>query len=556
MLLDLHGLEDGTAIDADVCIVGAGVAGITLARALDGRGLSIALLESGGADYEPETQSLYAGPNAGMPYYPLDESRLRFFGGSTNVWGGRCAPLEPVDFEERPWVPHSGWPISYEVLLPYYEKAHRLLGLGPFVYGPGLWRELGLDPPRFDARFLITRFWRFDEKDDRFTLPECGDLVRSANVTIVLHANVVRVCATPQADAVKRVEARTLAGRRTEVRARAFVLACGGIENARLLLASNDVEPGGIGNAHDRVGRFFMEHPHGRAGFLLTDKAYDLWRLFQKRHRPGAEPLAPLILPSRRLQEEAGILNTAITLKLQRRPDRGVRLEKQIYFRLKHRIDPTHSGRRLWHTYRDVRGWLARYVRPAHARLRNKLGLTGLAAIVRAEQAPNPSSRIMLSPEKDELGMPRAKLSWQLTALDKHTVSVLADVLGRELERLGVGRMPKSEWLENESLQWPFDKTVGNHPIGGYHHIGTTRMSAHAASGVVDPDCRIHGYRNLYVAGSSVFPTAGWANPNLTIVALALRLADRLATAVRTDGLETPAEHRRADHARQRQNTT
>jgi choline dehydrogenase-like flavoprotein len=241
-----------------------------------------------------------------------------------------------------------------------------------------------------------------------------------------------------------------------------------------------------------------------------------------------------LVLPSPKLQEEAGILNTAITFKLQREPWRGVKLNKALYFRLKHEIDPTRSGRRIWRTYRNVRGWLARYIRPTHARLRHKLGLTGLSVMVRAEQAPNPASRILLSEERDALGVPRANLSWQLTALDKHTVAVLADVLSRELERLGIGRMPKSDWLEADSLQWPLDQTVGNHPIGGYHHMGTTRMSTHRQTGVVDADCKVHGYHNLYIAGSSVFATGGWANPNLTILALALRLADHVVAKLRT----------------------
>lgn len=539
MLLDLREMQDGSKLEADICVVGAGVAGVTLTRQLRGQGPTIVLLESGGRDYEEATQDLYAGANVGMPYYPLDEARLRFFGGSTNVWGGRCAALEPIDFERRSWVPHSGWPISRDDLVPYYDRAHRLLGLGPFVYDESLWRELRLKPPPFDSSRLITRFWRFDQMDDRFTLGKCRDLVAAEDVRIVLHANAVRIQATKDATSVSHIVVRTLEGRGATVRARAFVLASGGIENPRLLLASNDIEPAGIGNAHDQVGRYFMEHPHGRAGFLLTDKAYGLWRLFQKRFRPHAEPLAPLVLPSPRLQAECGILNTAITFKLQRPPSRGVKLKKELYFRLKHQINPTRSGRRVWHTYRDVRGWLARYVRPTHARLRNKLGLTGLSAIVRAEQAPNPASRITLSNERDALGIPRARLSWQLTDLDKYTVVVLAEVLSSELERLGIGRMPKSEWLENDSLQWPVDKTLGNHPIGGYHHLGTTRMSAHPNDGVVDTDCRVHGYENLYVAGSSVFTTGGWANPNLTILALTLRLAEHLAKRIRSLEMST-----------------
>lgn len=534
MLLDLREMPDGVALEADLCIVGAGVAGITLARSLTGRGLTIVLLESGGGDFESATQELYAGPNIGMPYYPLKEARLRFFGGSTTVWGGRCTPLDAIDFETRDWVPHSGWPISLADLMPFYEQAHRTLGLGPFIYDERLWSELRLDPPPFDRDRLETRFWRFDQTDDRFNLSACADLVAAADVRIILHANAVHLQANADAGAVDCIRIKTLEGREGTVAARAFVLASGGIENPRLLLASNDIEAAGIGNSEDQVGRYFMEHPHARAGFVPSRQVYPLWALFQKRFRRQGEPLAPLIVPSRQLQQDAGILNTAITFKLQRDPRRGVALDKALYFRLKHRVDPTRAGRRIWHGYRDLRAWLRRHIRPTHARLRTKAGVVGLSAMVRAEQSPNPQSRIQLSAERDALGMPRASLSWQLTALDKHTVDVLADVLSGELERLGIGRLPKSEWLDGESLQWPVDETVGNHPIGGYHHIGTTRMSAHPKDGVVDANCRVHGYGNLYIAGSSVFPTAGWANPNLTILALVHRLAGHLADHLRT----------------------
>jgi choline dehydrogenase-like flavoprotein len=534
MLLDLRELPDGVALEADLCVVGAGVAGITLARELSGCGLTIVLLESGGGDFESATQDLYTGPNIGMPYYPLKESRLRFFGGTTTVWGGRCTPLDRIDFEKRDWVPHSGWPISLDDLAPFYEKAHRTLGLDPFIYDERLWGELGVEPPPLDPSWFETRFWRFDETDDRFNLSSCNDLVTAPDVRIVLHANAVHIQANADANAVDQIRIKTLEGREGTVTARRFVLASGGIENPRLLLASNDVEVRGIGNSSDQVGRYFMEHPHGRVGFVPSRKVYPLWAMFQKRFRRNGEPLTPLIVPSRKLQQESGILNTALTFKLQRDPQKGVALDKAIYFRLKHRVDPTRAGRRIWRGYRDVRAWLRRHIRPSHARLRVRTGIVGLSAMVRAEQSPNPDSRIQLSAERDALGVHRASLNWQMSALDKHTVRVLADVLSGELERFGIGRLPRSDWIDRESLQWPVDETVGNHPIGGYHHIGTTRMSGLQQDGVVDAHCCVHGYHNLYIAGSSVFPTAGWANPNLTIVALVHRLAGHLAESLRT----------------------
>ncbi len=192
-------------------------------------------------------------------------------------------------------------------------------------------------------------------------------------------------------------------------------------------------------------------------------------------------------------------------------------------------VAPTRSGRRLWHAYRNSRDWLQRGVRGPFERCRAALGLTGLNVIVRGEQAPNPESRVRLSTDRDALGVPRVDLDWRLGAQDKATVERFAEALDAELQRLNLGRLTKSGWLGEGHLNWPVDLTVSNHPIGGYHHMGTTRMSAAPQTGVVDSDCRVHGRENLYIAGSSVFTTGGCANPTLTILALTHRLGTHLA---------------------------
>jgi choline dehydrogenase-like flavoprotein len=529
MLMDMAGTSGEFKLETDICIIGGGIAGITLARDLHGRGHDIILLESGGREYEKKTQSLFAGSNSGMTYYPLEHSRLRLLGGSTTVWGGRCALMEELDFDRREWVAGSGWPISRADLMPWYEQAHRQLGLGPVVYDERLWAELGLTPPAFAAAGLTTRFWRFDEARGRFNFNGISDLVRAPDVRIMLHANVVHIQARENARAIEEVRVRALDGGRARVRARHFVLAAGGIENPRLLLASRDVEPQGIGNIHDQVGRCFMEHPHGRAGIIQGPGIYRFWSLLRKRYPRHGDPLAPIIVPTPELQRREGILNTGLTLKMHQVPLKGLPLDKQLYFRLKNNVlHATKGGLRIWGAWRDARSWLGRYFIPAVNRFRAIRGGVGLSAIIRAEQAPNPESRVILSEQRDALGLPQAQLNWQLTELDKHTVVVLAEVLGAEVERLGIGRLESSVWLADDSLEWPVDRSVSNHYIGGYHHMGTTRMSADPKRGVVNSDCRVHGYENLYVAGSSVFPTGGWANPNLTILALTHRLAAHL----------------------------
>ena len=533
MLSDFLEMDGGLHLRADVCIVGAGPAGITLARKLAERGHAVCLLESGGDDFERDPQSLNSGASTGMTYYPLEDTRLRFFGGTSHIWGGRCARLDDIDFETRAWVPYSGWPFGADALAGYYRSAHEMLRLGSYVYDERLWREIGASKPPFDEKLLTTRFWQFDERKEPFALKHCGDLVGSEQVNIVLHANAVHIQADPDARRVTHIRISTLDGRQGKVSAACYVLACGGIENPRLLLSSRDVEANGLGNGFDQVGRYFMEHAHCRAGYLAGKQGYALWAAMRKRYPANGVAVAPTLLPTASLQREKEILNSSVTFKLQGDPRRGAGAGQKLYAYLKHELAPDRKGRFLYYKYRELRNRFNRSLRPVGERALSALGITGLSLLVRAEQAPNPHSRVRLSDRKDMLGLPCPELDWQLSSRDKKTVTVLADTFRSEFERLGMGVLQKSDWLDEPAPEWPVDLSLSNHPIGGYHHMGTTRMSADPETGVVDADCRVHNYRNLYVAGSSVFPTSGWANPTLTILALSLRLADHLDTRLR-----------------------
>jgi choline dehydrogenase-like flavoprotein len=327
---------------------------------------------------------------------------------------------------------------------------------------------------------------------------------------------------------IEHIEVRPLEGPSLKVRARRYILACGAIENSRLLLASNDVEPQGIGNKHDQVGRFFMEHPAGRIASISTPQPFEMWSTFRKRFMRDGTPLAPALRLGDETQERERALNGIVTLKLQRDPKLGPTISNRVYSNIKHSLDPTRSGRALDHIYRGLRGWLQRHVRDTVAKAKAKAGKTSLYLITRGEQAPNPDSRVLLSDERDAFGNPRANLDWRLGELDKHSQRVLVRTFDEELRRLGKGSATPNEWLSDPDPQWPIDLTVGNHPLANYHQMGGTRMSDDPATGVVDADCRVHGYDNLYVAGSSVFPTGGWANPTMTIIALALKLAEHL----------------------------
>jgi len=528
MLIDLKDSEAPTALEADVCVVGGGAAGVALTRKLMAGGHDVCLLEAGGMDFDQATQDLCHGENVGMDYYELEHSRLRFLGGTTNIWGGRSVPLDRIDFEKREWVPHSGWPITLADLEPYYRIAHESLELGEYDYSQQMWDKLQLHPIGFNADEITHLFWRFDNMKERFNSEQVSDLVAAPNVRIVLHANVVRIQAGEQARDVTHLLARTLQGHETTFKAKHFVLACGAIENARLLLLSDDVEKAGIGNAGDQVGRYFMEHPHGRIAHIKTDDPVWFWAHYRKRYPSGGAPVAPALVAPEALQRRMAILNSAATFKIQRNPELGLGLGNKVYMSLKHDLNATRANRRIWHWYRGLLDWLQKHLPMPLVRGVAKARRMELYLMARAEQSPNPDSRVKLSTETDALGCRRGDLDWQLSELDKRSVLELARAVGREFERLGLGRLQTSDWLEDGTAAWPVDPTVGNHPIGGYHHMGTTRMSPSSGTGVVDANCTVHGYSNLHIAGSSVFTTGGWANPTLTILALAHRLADHL----------------------------
>lgn len=529
MHLDLAQADADIVRDADVCVVGSGAAGISAARRLLARGRSVLLLESGGLDYEREIASLNAGESVGQPYYDLEDARLRFFGGTTAIWGGRIAALDPIDFQHRPWIPHSGWPFGIEALARYYDEARREFGLTePPLSAEAVAQAIGA--PSFDRDRLALALWEFDGRFDRFTFRACADLVNHPRCTVATHATVTEIGLARGGSGVAELTVRSLSGRRLTVRPRTVLLAAGGIETPRLMLASRSVQSAGVGNDRDLVGRFFMEHPHARGGRIAGGRPWSILRAFGRTHRIGGRKAAALIRLSDARQAQAGLLNTSLTIGARQPAEARQFWGMRAYVGLKHDLAPTRSGRAAWITAKRMASWTQRQVDPLRPWLLQKAGRLEVALVVRAEQAPNPDSRITLSSTgRDRLGVPRPVLDWRLNGLDTASVRGLVATLGDELARLGCGRVEPASWLEDEGGAWRTDPMISVHPLAGYHHMGTTRMADDPAKGVVDGYGRVHGVDNLYVVGSSVFPTSGWANPTLTIVALALRTADRIA---------------------------
>lgn len=513
------------AVTADVAIVGAGAAGQAAARRLLARGHSIVLLESGGLDHDEASADLNRGSIIGQDYHPLEHSRLRFFGGTTAIWGGRCAEFDAIDFERRDWVAASGWPIGPGDIHGYLGEARALLGVS------GVDTSRLARPPllqRLSSEELAVRWWSFDPVFDRFIIDRARDLVEAPRCTLMIHATVREVMLADDKASIERLDVRTPSGRKIDVRARHYLLAAGGIENPRILLASNSIMNRGVGNAYDLVGRYFMEHPHARGGRIVGKAEWRWLSAFAKRRINGVE-ISPSITPAESLQRREGLLNSALTVAVRQPAGGRYSMAKRAYLHVKHRTAPTRTGRSMWKATKQlVRGYTG-LTGPLHPWVMKRLTGLDLALVIRAEQAPNPDSRVLLSSERDALGMPRVALDWRLSAIDVDSVAGLVAALDRESQRLGIGKVEPSEWLTEPDKRWVSDELVSAHPIGGFHHMGTTRMSSDPRRGVTDGWGRVHGLPNLHIAGSSLFPTGGWANPTLTILALALRTADRIS---------------------------
>ncbi|MDZ7826949.1 MAG: GMC family oxidoreductase [Gammaproteobacteria bacterium] len=354
--------------------------------------------------------------------------------------------------------------------------------------------------------------------------------------------------AEPDGGHIRQVDIASPAGFRGTVKARYFVLAAGGLENPRLLLDSSDIHPDGLGNDNDLVGRFFMEHPHARGGRVVTRQIWKLLKMFKKTRIGGVETTACL-RPSDALQEQEGGLNSSLALACRPHPDARPSVSAQLYRAAKHKLSPSRHNRNLWLTVKQGSKQLQAVVDPLRPWLLTRLDRRGIYAVIRAEQAPDPASRVMLGSDTDALGMRRIRLDWHTGELDKHGARVAMKALDGELRRLKIGHVELAPWLQEAGNDWEFDPLISAHPIGGFHHMGTTRMADHPSRGVVDPHCRVFGLDNLYIAGSSVSPTGGWANPTLTLLALTLRLGEHLAGRL---GRDTTPRTVQTDH---RENT-
>ena len=527
---------DAREIDADLCIVGAGAAGIAMALEYVESGHRVVLVESGDFRYRRRTQRLYLGRNTGRRSFSTNHSRFRAFGGSTTRWGGQCRPLDPIDFERREAIPHSGWPFGSAHLVPFYRRAQEVCNLGPYDYdsvgvsaAAGLWG-------RSSGSRLASKLYQFSYPANFGEAYRPG-LERASDVHVYLNANLVEIVLEDHGRLVERLNLATLDNRRMSVKAKAYVLVCGGIENARLLLASNRVALHGVGNAHGLVGRFFMDHPYLFPGYFqpgTSSLGIDDFTIHDYEN-VGQEQRSHLALTLNEETRRREGLNGAALYFIRREryktlPEymsRGGRAVNHLIDVLRHR--ESFSGEFL----NDLTDLAADYGEAAKTLGRQVAGLSRRAIVpgirVALEATPCWESRVTLNARTDRLGMRRVDVDWRLHPNDRRGFYLLMEAVQSEFSRHDFGRLVTHDRVDDTG--WPLAMT------GGKHHMGTTRMGSDPRCGVVDPQCRVHGVGNLFVAGSSVFPTAGYANPTLTIVALAIRLADYLKRALRSNSL-------------------
>jgi choline dehydrogenase-like flavoprotein len=510
--IDARSLPDHSTIEGDVCIVGAGAAGISMSLDWINTPYKVILLESGGFEYDDKVQDLYKGENTGQKYYPLRSSRMSLFGGTTNHWAGMCAPFDNIDFMKRHWVPNSGWPIGRQDLDPFYARACEKLKLGPYEFGLDYWQKQvpNLNPFPLDQKIIWHKMWQNSPVNGwsgGLAKAYKDSIVKARNIQLHTYATMVDIVANEGVTQISRLTVKNHAGKTHTVKAKHFILAGGAIQNARMLLAANTQAPQGLGNDNDIVGRYFMEH-------LEIDTA-ELWLLkpFPTDLFNWGKIWCELAI-TEAVQTENQILNgTAGPNPLAWTKNAKPRMETY----------QDEDPRKSWDNM--ARNWDA-------ADSLAKLESTGSIARAygfqtRLEQAPNPDSRVMLSSEKDELGVRRANLQWKLTDLDKRSIRRINEIIGEEVGKAGFGRVRLSEeFRDKNDMSWP----AGTN--GGWHHMGTTRMSSDPKQGVVDANCQVHGIDNLYVAGSGCYATSGAPNPTLTLVALSLRLSDYVKSRV------------------------
>lgn len=497
MELDARSVADGTTMETDVCVIGSGPAGLTIARELAGGGVDVVVIESGTNGQDDSAQRLNEGRVEGDAYVGLRESRHRQVGGMSHIWNtvvnGRSgwAKHAPLDAQDLATGAEDGWPFNREHLEPFYRRAQALCGV------EGSWDATcaaGGDRHHFDfpVGTLATGLYRFGH-GERWTGRYLHELRPLRNLRLLHGATALPFAMDAGGARVATVPVASN-GARFAVRARHVVLACGAVETARLLLATGAAEPRVPWLEHGHVGRWFVEHPRD---FSLTLERplpafLDAVAHYDARTSSDGSVVGARVSPSANLLD-AGSLNFGITILPRVRPSTV------------HRLRARWTGRQ---SPQPGYGWSTVSRSSDFGRYR---------IIVNLEQRPDEFNRVTLDGTRDRYGVPRPVLHWRWSEAEAASIEQLR---GRLRDWFAEARLGTIVWAHNA----PIDP-------GAHHHAGTARMHDDPRLGVVDANGRVHGTENLYVAGGATFPRAGFANPVLTVVAMACRLSDHLRRA-------------------------
>jgi choline dehydrogenase-like flavoprotein len=552
MIVDARkaGLPDRLAFD--LVIVGAGAAGITVALALAETQLTIALVEAGGDRFSAKEQEFYAGDDVKpATHSPAHLYRQRLLGGSTAIWGGRCIPFDPIDFDTRDWMGCARWPISHEDVVGYFPPAMQLAeaGLPEFDASRAFPGEPG---PMVDGvladDIVLDRVERFS-KPSHFGRAYRARLAKAPRLTVLTRAPVTQILVQRESGQARGVRIDA-GGRTVELVAPRVVVAAGGIETARLLLASNEARPLGLGNERDLVGRFYQSHLEGRVGTLrflvppqsvrldyalshdaiycrryiwLAPKAQRMHRLAGLALRPGHPSIVDPahrhpVLSAMYLVKNFIVPEYARKITALEEPARAKYSSRYSYYGA-HLRNIAFGATRLasFAVVWTRRRTLSVRKLPSVV-LRDPRGI--YPAEVSAEQEPNYDSRVLLGKSRDPLGMPRVAIDWRVTDGD--------------YERLAAGlRTISQAFSASSSVRYDVEEIgpdalrAAMVPVAG-HHIGTARMAESPETGVCNRNGEVFSVPGLFIAGAAAFPTSSFANPTLTLIALALRLADYL----------------------------
>lgn len=461
----------------DFCIVGGGPAGITLALRLAGFGWDVVLVEGGGHEYSQRSQSLYRCPSSALEVY-AEETRLRFLGGTSNHWAGRCRPFEPSDFTDSPPGSLPGWPIAFAEIERYLPEAMAIVDLPPGADFKAI--NPAMKGDEFDAdRFLLSSPTRFAQK-------YAEDLGKADGLDLFINCNCVDLEFDQSSGRLTAVVVSDYELRREKLHAKTFILATGAIENARQLLNSESLVASGIVNPEGLVGRCFMEHLNVEMGnFILKEgQTRDSCQYFTtdafvtEQHSGKGNVTTTVLSEVRAYGITAGVKEFLENLTCK--------------IGIAHKLD-----------------FIAKFNCPGDGVISTMI-----------EQFPNAKSRVLMLNERDELGMAKVKINWELSSADRNTIKVIGLEMAKYFAESELGFVKLNEYVYDTSLPLKMAPHA--------HHMGTTRMAASPEFGVVDTNCKVFGTDNLYVAGSSIFATGGASNPTMPLLQFALRLADHL----------------------------